>query len=111
MRDTDAVLNAAILDAVVHNDHENRVDPATTTAIKNAVHLDNPVVAPVTATALTWVGVAYAVAAVVLELLVNVLTIVDVPEDLARFGLVPAALAIIRIVDRMVRFKVQQGVS
>lgn len=106
---TDPELKAAIVETVVEHDTQNRVDSATRTAIENSVQMDRPVVAPTTVEALTWVGVGYAIIGVVLIYIPDMLAMLNLPEN-AKW-VIPLVLGVTRIVDRMVRYKVQQGAA
>lgn len=84
------------------------MDKATSTAVESSIRMDNPVVAPTTSSALSWLGAVYLIALLVLGYAADVLGSLTSLPSWAEPGMVAVAVAIIRVLERVVRFQLQQ---
>jgi hypothetical protein len=83
-------------------------DKPTETAIAKAEAVDKPVVAPTTTAALSWLGAGYLIALVAIGVIAELLAYVtDWPEWVTTVGLIPALTAILRILERVIRYQLQ----
>lgn len=84
-------------------------DKPTQAAIDKAIDVDRPVVAPTTPEALSWLGAGYLIALIAIGVASESLAYVTSwPEWVTTVGLVPALTAALRILERVVRYQLQQ---